>query len=72
MSNKIKIEWGGLTKKSKDKLDFNFNEKIIDKLPIKGTQGIFALTEQQLQQARLQSGEIDLLTYLDNISRDDI
>ena len=26
----------------------------------------------QLEQARLQSGEIDLLTYLDNISRDDI
>lgn len=26
----------------------------------------------QLEQSRLQSGEIDLLTYLDNISRDDI
>lgn len=26
----------------------------------------------QLEQARLERGEIDLLTYLDNISRDDI
>lgn len=78
--SKIKIEWGGLYKKE----DFNFDKQLLTKkeadevvIHYQNYRGCITQLETvlpitiQVEQARFQSGEIDLLTYLDNISRDE-
>ncbi len=63
MSN-YKVEWCGLIQTNR-KVESIVEKprKIIKQKPVQQL--------NQLEQSRLQSGEIDLLTYLDNISRDE-